>query len=173
MEREFTRSELADYLESVAADLRAGTMEVDGRKWTIPPVVVAKVAIKEKTGRLAAKLKWGWSTLEEYEHEARQEVAQWRDSFKQVKKELSALFKQLREKVEAGELPDSRSVSAFVEQCRAFSRFAEPEWTEATKEFMDHLENFQRATLAGNFELVAHELRDLGNRKRACHTERI
>jgi hypothetical protein len=36
IEKELNRLELADYLEKIACELRSGTIEVDGRQWSIP-----------------------------------------------------------------------------------------------------------------------------------------
>jgi hypothetical protein len=36
IEKAFKRLELADYLEKIARELRSGTLEADGRQWSIP-----------------------------------------------------------------------------------------------------------------------------------------
>jgi hypothetical protein len=51
------------------------------------------------------------------------------------------------------------------------AEFAEPEWQEAMHEYMDHLANLKRAAAANRFEAVAHELRDLRARWKACHRD--
>ena len=51
------------------------------------------------------------------------------------------------------------------------TEFAEPEWRNAMKEYMDHLANLQRAAAANQLEVVAHELRDLAARWAACHRD--
>ena len=84
-ERRFTRLELADYLEQLAAQLRKGVFETAGREWSVPDRLESEIAYKEKKGRLETKLKWRWSTYEEYESKERAELDRWHDSFKSIK----------------------------------------------------------------------------------------
>jgi len=58
IEKKFNRLELADYLEKIAGELRSGTIEADGRQWSIPESIQARVKHKEKKGRIETKLKW-------------------------------------------------------------------------------------------------------------------
>lgn len=169
--KELGRVELAEYLESLAGQLRRGAMDVDGRTWTVPEKLDVKIGFKEKKGRLIAKLKCGWSTLDQYDQPVKQEVTAWKSSVKDVKKKMTSDFYNLRKVVESGEFPDESSVSAFVESAKAFAAMADPDWQEAMAEFMDHLQNFLRAVESRNMDLTLHELRDLTGRKGACHRE--
>ena len=171
MHREISREELADYLEDLARGLRRGTVEIEGRAWTIPEKVAAELGVKEKKGRLSAKLKWNWSTLADYDREAREEVTRWETSLKEVKKELTFAYRELSRTLNEGRLPDQRVLAAFITSSQALARFAEPEWKEAMEEYLDHLENLIRAVEEGHTDIAAHELRDLGNRMQACHRE--
>lgn len=170
-EKKVDRLELADQLEKIAAQLRSGTFEVRGRRWTIPDALRAEIRHKEKKGRIETKLKWRWSTLADYEPPAREAVARWQESFKTIKKRLAKEFKVLQSAVKAGNIPSEEALAEFVEDSGRMAEFAEPEWQEAMHEYMDHLANLQRAVAAGQFEVVAHELRDLRNRWMACHRD--
>lgn len=169
--KEFNRLDFANYLEDLAREFRGGTLEADGRKWTVPEKFAVKISFKEKKGRMVNKLSWQWPSLRDYSEAAREEVTHWQRSLKTVKKRLNASYKNLSRVVEQGNLPDKHTLGEFVESSRAFAEFAEPEWQEAMEEFMDHLENLEHAARNAQIEVVRHELRDLKNRTRACHQE--
>jgi XXXCH domain-containing protein len=171
IEKEFSPRELADHLENIAGQLRKGMLEIDGRRWSIPQTFKAEIKHKEKKGRIETKLKWRWSTLSDYEPTAREEVARWQASFKTVKKRLATEFKRLQDAVRQGDLPSEKDLAAFVADSKRMADFAEPEWQEAMNEYLDHLANLQHAVAARQFEVVAHELRDLKARWKACHSE--
>ena len=48
IEKEFNRLELAEYLEKIAGELRKGTIETEGRQWSIPETIPARIKHKEK-----------------------------------------------------------------------------------------------------------------------------
>ena len=52
IEKEFTRAELADYLQKLAEQLRSGSFESDDRNWSVPDQLTAKIKHKEKKGAL-------------------------------------------------------------------------------------------------------------------------
>ena len=57
-EKKFGRLELADYLETLGRQLRNGTLEADGRTWTVPENIETRIQFKEKKGRIVTKLGW-------------------------------------------------------------------------------------------------------------------
>lgn len=85
IKKEFNRLELADQLEEIARQLRSGTFDAEGRQWSVPDTLEARIKHKEKKGRIETKLKWQWSTLADYAPNAREEVTRWQESFKTVK----------------------------------------------------------------------------------------
>ena len=131
----------------------------------------AKIQVKEKKGRIEAKLQWRWSTLADYAHQEREQYNTWLSTMKSVKKRMGSSFKELTREIEAGNYPGKQSVDDFVATCRVFAEAADPDWKEAMDEFMDHLENFIRAVEKQEFEVMHHEMRDLGYRMKACHKE--
>jgi XXXCH domain-containing protein len=171
MERAVDRSELAEYLERLAAQIREGRFRAEGRDWEIPDQLDVKIHIKEKKGRLSGKLRWQWSTLGDYDLSARQEVSRWQDSLKTVKRRLSAIFKEVEQIVQKGDIPDAELVAQFVEVSEAFASLAEPDWEAALREYMDHLESFETAVKEQRQGALPHEVRDLRNRMKACHQE--
>lgn len=144
-------------------------LEAEGRTWTIPESLDTKIQFKEKKGRISAKLSWHWNTLRDYDKASREEVTRWKTSLKTLKKKLTTSFKRLKEVARRGDFPDKQMLVEFQGLCMAFSKMTEPEWEEAMKEFMDHLENLQRAIEDGQLEIMRHEIRDLGSRMRECH----
>jgi XXXCH domain-containing protein len=171
VEREFDRLEFANYLQSLAEQLREGKISSERGDWTVPETFGAKIQIKEKKGRIEAKLQWRWSTLVDYAHQEREQIDAWLTSMKSVKKKMGSSFKELTRAAEAGNFPDNKSVDEFVATCRVFAEAAEPEWQETMDEYMDHLENFIRAIEKQEFEVMLHEIRDLSYRMKGCHKE--
>ncbi len=171
IEKKFNRLELADYLEKFAGELRSGTISAAGRQWSIPEIIEAKVKHKEKKGRIETKLKWQWSTLDDYEPAAREEVTRWQDSFKILKKRMARQYRVMEKAVAAGGYPDEAILEDFIRDSNEMARFADPEWQEAMIEYQDHLENLKRAVSNKQVEVVHHEIRDLRARMKACHRD--
>ena len=171
IEKEFNRVELAEYLEKIAGELRSGTIEAQGRQWSIPETIAARIKHREKKGRIETKLKWRWSTLSDYAPEAREEVTLWQDTFKALKKRMAVEYRALEKAVAGGGYPDSAVLEEFIDHSNEMARFADPEWQEAMIEYQDHLENLKRAVENKQLEVVHHEIRDLRARMKACHRD--
>jgi XXXCH domain-containing protein len=169
IKKRFSRLELADQLEKLARQLRSGTFDAEGRQWSVPEAVEAQIKHKEKKGRIETKLKWRWSTLEDYEPAAREEVTRWQESFKTIKKRLTKEFMALQREVQKGNIPNPEALAAFVKDSERMADFAEPEWQEAMNEYMDHLEILKLAVEQKQIEVIEHELRDLRTRWKECH----
>ncbi len=171
IEKDFDRLELAAYLESLAKQVRSGTCHAAGRDWTIPDSLPVKIRFKEKKGRIRTRISWNWSTLGDYEETDRQAVNNWKTTFKENKKRLAKSFGQLKKDVARGDFPDAKAMGDFLADSREFAGFAEPEWQEAMDEYMDHLENLERAVKDRQLDVIKHEIRDLGYQMKACHKE--
>ena len=171
IEKKFSRLELADYLEKIAGELRSGTIAAEGRQWSIPEIIEATVEHKEKQGRIETKLKWRWSTLDDYEPAAREEVTRWQGRFKTLKKRMARQYKMLEKAVAGGGYPDEAILDEFISDSNEMARFAEPEWQEAMIEYQDHLENLKRAVANQQLEVLHHEIRDLRARMKSCHRD--
>jgi len=171
IEKKFSRNEFADYLTSVAEQLRAGKLSSEKGIWTVPEKFGAKVQLKEKKGRIELKLNCRWSTLGDYTPQDRDQLNDRHESMKTVKKRMGASFKGVAKAAELGAFPEKKSVEEFVATSRLFAESADPEMSDAMGEYMDHLENFIRAVEEQQLELMLHEIRDLQYRMRACHKE--
>jgi XXXCH domain-containing protein len=169
--RTWGRLELAEYLNHLSEQLRRGALEAQGRHWTVPEDLHARLEFKEKKGHLVAKLSWSWSTLGDYDMTSRNEVSRWQDSIKTIKKRLGASFKNLQRAVSQGAFPDERTLSDFVSGSQALAAMAEPDWQGAMQEYLDHLANLQHAVERRQPEIIQHELRDLQNCMASCHRE--
>jgi XXXCH domain-containing protein len=170
-EQTWSRLKLADYLQDLSEQLRRGALAAHGRNWTVPDDLDVEMQFKEKKGRLVTKLGWSWSTLEDYDRAAREEVGRWQDSIKSVKKRLGADFKALQQVVSQGAWPDDRTLKNFAESSRAFAAMAEPDWETAMQEYLDHLANLEHAVDNRQQEVMLHELRDLQACMSSCHRE--
>ena len=170
-ERKLGRLELADYLGEMSRQLKEGRLEAEGRTWTVPDQVEVKLELKEKHGRLQAKLSWRWETLKEYGQASREAVTRWQGSFKEAKIRLAACFKKVQQAAAQGLCPDDRAVMDLVEASQAFQQFSRPEWQGRMQEYLDHLANLERAVAGRRLEEALHELQDLKNCMISCHQE--
>ncbi len=171
IQKEFSRKEFVDYLAALSAQLRNGKISSEKGVWTVPDEFGAKIQLKEKKGRIELKINCRWSTLEDYAKKDREQIAQWHDSMKTVKKRMGELFKEITKSAVAGKFPESGSVNEFVDNSRIFAQAADSEWQDAMEEYMDHLENFVRAVEEQQLEVMLHEIRDLQYRMKSCHKE--
>ncbi len=167
----FSRQELGDFLIALGEQLRRGAFQAEGRSWPVPDEVAAEIHLKEKKGRIVAKIKWQWPTLAAYGQPARQEVQAWQASFKTVKNRLALAFRELQRQVSQGQLPAEAALRDFMESSQAFAALGVPEWQGALQEYLDHAANLQLAVDSRQLEQVRHELRDLAARLAACHRE--
>ena len=169
--KRFNRRELGDYLIALGEQIRQGAFQAEGRTWPVPDEIEAEIHLKEKKGRISAKLKWHWPTLTEYDQGALQEIRGWQDSFKAVKSRLATTFKELQRQASQGESLAADVLRDFVASSQAMADLGEPEWQGAMQEYLDHVHNLQLAAENRQLELVRHELRDLAARMAACHRE--
>lgn len=170
-EKELSPKEMAEYLEQIAARLKSGSFEIEGRQWSVPEKLNAKIKHKEKKGRFTSKIKIRWSSLADYDAAAKDEVTQWEASFKTLKKRMAGQLKALQKDADAGRYPEKNTLMDFVRDSLEMARTADPDWQDPMVEYLDHLENLQRATENRQIEVVRHELRDLRNRMQQCHRE--
>ena len=171
IDRELTRDALADHLMVLAEQLKKGGLTMDNRTWSVPDNLGVKIKIKEKKGRISYRLSCRWSTLADYDTAERDAVDRWKQSMKSVKKELSTAFKNLNKEVKASGLPSDRTLRQLNAGSQAMQQLADPEWTESMGIYMDHLENLNHASASGQKEVVLHEVNDLRNCMRSCHSE--
>ena len=169
IEKEITRLELAEALESFARDVRSGLVSTDTGEWHVPENISAKFRLKEKKGRFEAKIRWRWSTIGDYTPEAKNDFDRWQTSLKSSKKQMTVAWKKIEKAVRDGAMPEAQAITDLIDSSKAFHRFAEPEWEEAMQEFLDHLENLERAVENKQIDVVAHEVRDLRAGMKACH----
>lgn len=170
-DKAWRRSELADELIRIAEKIRKGRFAADNGEWTVPDTIDATFRFREKKGRFEAKLKWRWSTLPDYAPSDREAVDRRQGSIKSVKKGMASAFKRLRAAIQSSRFPAAADLEAFTATSAAFAEFAESEWEGAMGEFLDHLENLRLAVEKEQFEVVAHEMRDLENNMKKCHRE--
>ena len=171
IEKQISPLEMAEYLEQIAAELKNGSFDVEGRRWSVPEKLDAKIKHKEKKGRFTSKIKIRWSSLADYDAAAKDEVTQWEESFKTLKKRMAGQLKALQKDVDGGRYPEKTTMMDFVRDSLELARTADPEWQDPMTEYLDTLENLQLATENQQMEVVRHELRDLRNRMKQCHRE--
>jgi XXXCH domain-containing protein len=165
------RLELARHLEDLAQRLRQGEAAED---INLSPGIEAYVNIKEKKGRLAAKISVKWlppayaaADFVPCQDEGLRQLG----NFKEVKKRLGATFRELEKIAGQGEFPGEDRLREFVEVSREFNRFAEPEWQGEMQIFLEHVANLELAWKNRQLEMLQHELRDLHNQMMTCHRE--
>jgi XXXCH domain-containing protein len=166
-----TRLELADYLQFLSEQLRSGSLEFEGRQWTVPEEVGSEIKLKEKKGYIKAKISLSWSTEQDYDQAALADLKKWQGSMKKVKKRLNASFKKLYHEAEQGRFPDQQTLNEFVESSRSLAQLADPDWQEAIQIYLDHLESLERAVASQEFPAMYRELRDLQACMVECHRD--
>lgn len=171
IDKELTRDDFAEHLIALADQLRKGGLTMEKRTWTVPDALNVRIRVKEKKGRISYRLSCQWSTLADYDTTERDEVDQWKQSLKSVKKELSTAFKNLNQEVKASGLPSEGTLKHLNDSSIAMKQLADPEWSDGMDIYMDHLENLNHAAVSGQKEVVLHEVSDLRNCMRSCHKE--
>jgi XXXCH domain-containing protein len=170
-EQELPAEELADYLTSLAAQLRRGELQVAGVVQKLSGKAAVDVSIKEKKGRLTAKLHVRFSTLEHYDQPGREAVEQGVEKFKVVKKRLGTSFANLMKAAAQGKLPEETLLKDFLNDCQVFARQADPDWQAEMVIYLDHVKNLEQAFSIGNFEMFQHEMADIKASMARCHSE--
>ena len=165
------RQELARHLEALVERLRQGEKAED---ILLAPGIEVNLHIKEKKGRMAAKVSLKWLIPAYAFPDAvpcQDEGLRQLGDFKGMKKRLGATFKELQRTVAQGELPGADRLQEFVAAAREFSRVAEPAWQAEMQDFLGHAANLDLALKNGQLEMFRHELLDLQNQMIACHRE--
>jgi XXXCH domain-containing protein len=165
------RLELADYLQSLSDQLRKGSLEFGDRQWTVPEEIWNEIKLKEKKGYIKAKISLSWPTEQDYDQAAKKELAEWKESMKEVKKRLTGSYKKVLQAAEQGQFPDQQVMDEFTKSSQDLGKLADPEWQEAMQIYLDHLDNLQRAVGNHDRETMLHELRDLQIRMTDCHRD--
>ncbi|MCX5887994.1 MAG: GAK system XXXCH domain-containing protein [Deltaproteobacteria bacterium] len=171
IEREFLRQELADYLENLARQVRSGSFLVQGTQWGMPERLETKIELKEKKGRVNAKVRFRWTVLNEYDEKTRAKMVRQQEDFKELKKQLAEVFGELLKSAEQEVFPAESKVMKFVELSKEFFGLTDPDWESEMQEYLDHVENLHLALKNKQIEMFHHELRDLKVRVKACHQE--
>jgi XXXCH domain-containing protein len=171
LERELSREELADYLISLAAQIRQGELQVAGIVQKLPAQAATEIFVKEKKGRLLARLNLSFSTLEQYEPPRREAVQEVMEKFKVVKKRLGKSFANLNKAAAQGQLPDESLLVEFLNDNQTFAQQTDPEWQAEMAVYLDHVKNLESAYKIGNLEMFQHEMADLKASMSRCHQD--
>ena len=170
-QREFPREELADYLTSLAEQIRRGELQVAGLTQKLPPLAAAEILVKEKKGRLVAKLHLSFSTLASYASAQQQALAAQVESFQVIKKRLAASWTALKKAAAGGNLPGEALLADFRRDSDAFAQQADPEWQAEMDLYLSHLHNLEQAHRLGQVDMFQHELADIQASLSRCHKE--
>jgi len=171
IEGHLTGEALAEVLEKWAMQLRSGQVTAGGQTHSLPAELEVKIQVRQKKGEVRCKLEWRWPLLTGAGEPAQPEAPGWQTQFKRVKKDLAVSFKQLKRSAPQGIPPNDPALTQFVDNSRALVALAEPEWQQAAREYLGHLENLLRAVQQGDQDSIVHEIEDLANRMVACHRE--
>jgi XXXCH domain-containing protein len=170
-DRELSREELADYLSSLAAQIRQGELQVAGIVKKLPAQAAAEILFKEKKGRLTARLHLCFSTLEHYDQPRREAILNVAEKFKVIKKRLGMSFSNLNKSTAQGKLPDEPLLAVFLNDCQAFAQQTDPEWQAEMDIFLGHVKNLEQSYKLGKLEMFQHEIADLKASMARCHQD--
>ncbi len=171
LERELPQEELANYLVSLASQLRQGELQVAGVVQKLSGKAAIEVSVKEKKGRLTAKLFVRFATLEHYDQPRREAVEQGVEKFKVVKKRLGTSFANLKKAAAQGKLPEETLLKDFLNDCQIFAQHADSDWQAEMTIYLAHVKNLEQAYFIGNFEMFQHEMADIKASMARCHSE--
>ncbi|MGQ9921981.1 MAG: GAK system XXXCH domain-containing protein [Desulfobacca sp.] len=170
-EREFPREELADYLTSLAEQIRRGELQVAGLTQKLPPLAAAEILVKEKKGRLVAKLRLSFATLASYGAAQQEALTAQVESFQVIKKRLAASWTALTKAAAGGGLPSEAVLADFLQDSDAFAQQADPEWQTEMDLYLAHVHNLEQAHRLGQADMFQHELADIQTSLSRCHRE--
>jgi XXXCH domain-containing protein len=168
---EFPRLELAQHLETLAKKLRLGKVRLRDQEFQMPELLTAQIKLKEKDGQIKVKLSLAFPVQAAPDAAAVAAQERRQMSFKEVKKQLGAVFGELLKAATSGALPQESRIEAFLKLSREFARQADPAWAQEIQEFLDHVENLRLAFQNRQADMFQHELRDLQNRMKICHRD--
>lgn len=172
IERRCLRQNLANYLENLARQLRAGSIEVEGERWGVPEQINTKFEVWEKRGCVQAHLYLRWPVGDLEDPTALRERCLRHQEFTQLKNQLAEAFSELLELAQMWLLPAESQVMKFMELSREFVLLADPEWESEITEYMGHVESLFFAVKNKQLEIFLHEIRDLKVLVKTCHQER-
>jgi XXXCH domain-containing protein len=172
IQRRCLRQNLADYLENLARQLRAGSVEVEGERWGVPEQLNTKIEVWEKKGCVQAHLHLQWPAGDGDDPKSLQERCRRQQEFTELKNQLAEAFSELLELAQMWLLPAESQVMKFMELSREFVLLADPGWESEITEYMAHVENLFFAVKNKQLEIFLHEIRDLKILVKTCHQER-
>jgi len=161
--------DLAKRLEILARQLREGRFAAGEDSWPVPQQLKSKIKIVEKKGRLQARIKFNWSTVEHYAPTQKAAVRNWENQFKTVKKQLAHSFKALSGAAGRNALPDPSLLKQYLHDSSRFETLSSDQWPEAMAVYRDHVQNMKRAVDDGRLADFQHEVRDLRSAMSVCH----
>jgi len=167
--KSFGRQELADWLANLSRQVASGRVEGETGAWAVPEQVEAAIHFKEEDGEVTAKLKFSWPVPKAAAGAGAPPPIQL--SLKEVKTRLAACFKELRQAIPVGRIPEPQVVKELVEYSRAFGTLAKPEWQKGMADFLDHVNKLKTAAADGQMEVMQQELEILADRMNLCHRE--
>lgn len=166
------REQLAAFLLEMAEGVRRGELPWGGHAIEVPEPLETRLSLKLKKHGGSCKIEWRLGSSEERETtEASKRYARPFADFKPMKRELARVFRELKQAVQKGDMPDNRLLDAFERLSRAFAAQAEPPWDHAALEYLGHMENLLRSAREGRREAVIHEIQDLQTRMVNCHRD--
>jgi XXXCH domain-containing protein len=167
--RENLRLELARHLEALAERLRRGEVAED---LTLAAEVEAGIHIKEKKGRMIAKVSIKWPRAASAAAAPGGPGAPGQlTAFKDIKKQLNARFLELKRLAAGGNFPEAALWQDFLTASQEFSRLAEPEWQTEMQGYLEHVGKLELAWKNRQLEMFQYELQDLQNQMSNCHRE--
>lgn len=171
LERELSREELADYLNSLASQLRSGELQVAGIIQKLSGKAAVTISVKEKKGCLTAKVRVRFPTLEHYDQPGREAIEQGAEKFNLIKKRLKTSFANLKEAAAQGKMPEENLLTDYVNDSLIFAQHADPDWQAEMASYLEHVKNLEQACKVGNLDLFQHEMADLTASMVRCHRE--
>ncbi len=96
--------------------------------------------------------------------------AEQRKKYKAVKQKLSSVQLVIKKDLKDGKMPRQKDINQFVAMSEEMDSLNSPEWQESGAEYMKIIEEFKKAAMSENPQLLMDIFQKLMDSKAACHS---
>ncbi len=92
-----------------------------------------------------------------------------RKQYKAVKQNLSSIQLVIKKDLKEGKVPRQEDINQFVTISEEMQSLGAPEWRESMTSYMNIIEEFKRAAMSEDLQLLTEVFQKLMDSKAACH----
>lgn len=172
---EISTAEAADLFRGLADELGRGTISLQGEPLEITGQLSLKTSRQMKKGRIRLEISLrarlagesgGRGTAEEGQGKKERYPA---SGGKQLKKEISRLWKEVGRDIKDGATPSRNSGLKLLQKCEEYSLNANSRWFSAWQDCCQQLKECLQAAEAGNHEQAREMAAEVNRLTKECH----